>query len=45
MLKKQQKGKNELENLIEVTKKKEKVKKEHVDKKWIATVVIVAFLT
>ena len=26
MLKKQQKGKNELENLIEVTKKKEKVK-------------------
>ena len=45
MLKKQQKEKNELENLIEVTKKKEKVKKEHVDKKWIATVVIVAFLT
>ena len=45
MLKKQQKRKNELENLIEVTKKKEKVKKEHVDKKWIATVVIVAFLT
>ncbi len=45
MLKKQQKEKNELENLIEVTKKKEKVKKEHVDKKWIVTVVIVAFLT
>lgn len=45
MLKKQQKEKNELENLIEVTKKKEKVKKEYVDKKWIATVVIVAFLT
>lgn len=45
MLKKQQKEKNELENLIEVTKKKEKVKKVHVDKKWIATVVIVAFLT
>ena len=45
MLKKQQKEKNELENLIEVTKKKEKIKKEHVDKKWIATVVIVAFLT
>ena len=45
MLKKQQKEKNELENLIEVTKKKEKVKKEHIDKKWIATVVIVAFLT
>lgn len=45
MLKKQQKEKNELENLIEVTKKKEKEKKEHVDKKWIATVVIVAFLT
>ena len=45
MLKKQQKEKNELENLLEVTKKKEKVKKEHVDKKWIATVVIVAFLT
>ena len=33
MLKKQQKEKNELENLIEVTKKKEKVKKEHIDKK------------
>lgn len=45
MLKNQQKEKNELENLIEVTKKKEKVKKEHIDKKWIATVVIVAFLT
>ena len=45
MLKKQQTEKNEWENLIEVTKKKEKVKKEHVDKKWIATVVIVAFLT
>ena len=45
MLKKQQKEKNELENLIEVTNKKEKVKKEHIDKKWIATVVIVAFLT
>ena len=45
MLKKKQKEKNELENLIEVTKKKEKVKKVHVDKKWIATVVIVAFLT
>ena len=45
MLKTQQKENNELENLIEVTKKKEKVKKEHVDKKWIATVVIVAFLT
>ena len=45
MLKKQQKEKNELENLIEVTKKKEKVKKENIDKKWIATVVIVAFLT
>ncbi|MDD6403184.1 MAG: hypothetical protein PUG33_03465 [Mollicutes bacterium] len=45
MMKKQQKEKNELENLIEVTKKKEKVKKENIDKKWIATVVIVAFLT
>ena len=45
MLKKQQKEKKELENLMEVTKKKEKVKKVHVDKKWIATVVIVAFLT
>ena len=45
MLKKQQKEKNELENLIEVTKKKKKKKKEHIDKKWIATVVIVAFLT
>ena len=45
MLKKQKKEKNELENLIEVTKKKEKVKKEHVDKKWITTVGIVAFFT
>lgn len=34
---------NELENLIVQTKKKEKVKKESVDIKWIATVTITAF--
>ena len=45
MLKKQQKEKNELENLIEVTKKKEKVKKEQVNKKWVMTVVSVAFIS
>lgn len=33
----------ELENLIVQTKKKEKVKKENVDFKWIATVTLTAF--
>ena len=39
------KNNNELENLIEVTKKKEKIKKERVNKKWVTIVVIVAFVT
>lgn len=34
---------SELENLIEVTKKKEKVKKEYVNWKWIRTIVIMSF--
>ncbi len=34
---------NELKNLIEVTKKKEKIKKEHVNWKWILTIVIISF--
>lgn len=34
----------ELENLIEVTKKKEKIKKETVDIKWISTIVIISFI-
>lgn len=36
--------KSELENLVEQTKKREKIKKEKVDIKWIITVVIVAFI-
>lgn len=35
---------NELENLIEVTKKKEKIKKEKVNVKWITTIVIISFI-
>lgn len=35
---------NELKNLIEVTKKKEKIKKEHVNWKWILTIVIISFV-
>lgn len=35
----------ELENLIEVTKKKEKIKKAKVNKKWIITIILVAFIT
>lgn len=35
---------NEFNNLIEVTKKREKVKKENVNIKWIITVVVIAFL-
>lgn len=34
----------ELENLIEVTKKKEKIKKETVNVKWITTIVIISFI-
>lgn len=34
---------NELNNLIEQTKKKEKVKKEHVDIKWIIKILIISF--
>ena len=35
---------NEFKNLIEVTKKKEKVKKEKVNWKWIITIICVSFL-
>ena len=38
-----QKKNNELKNLIEDTKKKEKVKKETVDKKWIIIIVCLSF--
>lgn len=34
---------NELDNLIEQTKKKEKIKKEHIDVKWIITILIMSF--
>lgn len=35
---------NELNNLIEQTKKKEKVKKEHVDINWIIKILIISFV-
>lgn len=35
---------SELKNLIEVTKKKEKIKKEKVNVKWIITIVILSFV-
>lgn len=35
---------SELRNLLEQTKKKEKIKKEKVDIKWIITIVIIAFV-
>ncbi len=35
---------NELDNLVKQNRKKEKVKKEQVNKKWIFTVIITAFL-
>jgi CBS domain containing-hemolysin-like protein len=38
-----QKKNNELKNLIEDTKKKEKIKKETVDKKWIIIIVCLSF--
>lgn len=34
---------SELKNLIEVTKKKEKIKKEKVNVKWILTIVVLSF--
>lgn len=34
----------EMENLIVQTKKKEKIKKEHVNVKWITTIVIITFI-
>ena len=38
------KEKNELKNLIEVTKKKEKIKKEKVNWKWITTIILLSFM-
>lgn len=38
------KKKGELENLVEQTKKKEKIKKEKVQWKWIITIVIITFI-
>ena len=38
-----QKKNNELKNLIENKKKKEKIKKETVDKKWIIIIVCLSF--
>ena len=35
---------SEINNLIIQTKKKEKVKKEHVDTKWIIKIVIITFI-
>ncbi len=35
---------SELNNLVEQTKKREKIKKEHIDKKWLLIVSIVAFI-
>lgn len=40
----QKKKFNELKKLIEETKKKEKVKKETVDKKWIAIIICLSFV-
>ena len=40
----QTKKNSELKNLIEVTKKKEKIKKETVDIKWIITIVALSFV-
>ena len=39
-----EKKQSELKNLIEVTKKKEKIKKEKVDWKWIIIILIVSFV-
>lgn len=38
------KKQSELKNLVEQTKKREKIKKEKVDIKWIITIIIVAFV-
>ena len=38
------KKENEFKNLVEETRKKEKIKKEHVNVKWIITIVIVSFV-
>ena len=38
------KKKSELENLVEETKKKEKIKKEKVNVKWILTIVCITFV-
>ena len=38
------KKKSELENLVEETKKKEKIKKERVNVKWILTIVCITFV-
>ena len=38
------KRKGELENLVEQTKKKEKIKKEKVQWKWIITIVLITFI-
>ena len=35
---------SEFKNLLEQTKKKEKIKKEKVDIKWIITIVLIAFV-
>ena len=35
---------SELKNLVEETKKREKIKKEKVDIKWLITIIIVAFI-
>ena len=43
MLKKEKKQ-SEFQNLVEVTKKKEKIKKEKVNGKWILTIVILSFV-
>ena len=38
------KKKTELNKLIEETRRKEKIKKKHVDTKWIITIIIVSFV-
>lgn len=38
------KKESELKNLVEQTKKREKIKKESVDKKWIITIIIITFI-
>ena len=40
----QKKKENELKKLIEDTKKREKIKKEHVDIKWIIIIICVSFI-